>query len=227
VNLTPLGIVLVGVAVAIGILGQWSPSLEGVPLWRVVVGFLVIGLAYELVVTRRIRLRADLRGAERLYLGRSASLDLTIDNSATRALAVQFAPVFPRAVSGNVTPATVRLPAAAARATAIAVMPIALGVHAWPPLPVRILGPLRLAWWSRSLTIGRDVRVVPDTLGARAVLAGSAEVGATAQPALGGARELHHLRNYMAGDPRHRIDWKASARASRLITRVFSEYQHL
>jgi uncharacterized protein (DUF58 family) len=38
---------------------------------------------------------------------------------------------------------------------------------------------------------------------------------------------LHHLRDYRAGDPRNTIDWKATARATRLVTRVFSEDQHL
>jgi uncharacterized protein (DUF58 family) len=35
------------------------------------------------------------------------------------------------------------------------------------------------------------------------------------------------LRTYRAGDARHTIDWKATARASRLMTRVFTEDQHL
>jgi uncharacterized protein (DUF58 family) len=58
------------------------------------------------------------------------------------------------------------------------------------------------------------------------VFAGSSE-GATAQTTIGGGHELHHLREYRPGDPRHTIDWKATARSSRLITRVFSEDQHL
>jgi uncharacterized protein (DUF58 family) len=68
--------------------------------------------------------------------------------------------------------------------------------------------------------------VLPDTLGPRSDVAGSSE-GAKAETTLGGGLELHHLRDYRSGDPRHTIDWKATARASRLITRVFSEDQHL
>jgi len=68
--------------------------------------------------------------------------------------------------------------------------------------------------------------VLPDTLGPRGVYAGSSE-GATPQATIGGGQELHHLRDYQPGDPRHTIDWKATARSSRLVTRVFSEDQHL
>jgi len=35
------------------------------------------------------------------------------------------------------------------------------------------------------------------------------------------------LRAYVRGDPLARIDWKATARTRRLITREFSEDQHL
>ena len=98
--------------------------------------------------------------------------------------------------------------------------------HAWLPLPARVRGPLNLAWWSRRLAPSGAARVLPDTLGPRSAVAGSSE-GATPQATIGGGQELHHLRDYQPGDPRHTIDWKATARASRLVTRVFSEDQHL
>jgi uncharacterized protein (DUF58 family) len=69
-------------------------------------------------------------------------------------------------------------------------------------------------------------RVLPDTLGPHSALAASSE-GATAQTTVGSGHELHHLREYRPGDPRHTIDWKATARSMRLTTRVFSEDQHL
>src|SRR5439155_1186300 len=43
----------------------------------------------------------------------------------------------------------------------------------------------------------------------------------------GAGAELHQLRAYAPGDPLARIDWKATARAGALITREFSEDQHL
>jgi uncharacterized protein (DUF58 family) len=90
-----------------------------------------------------------------------------------------------------------------------------------------VRGPLSLAWWSRRLNVDGVLRVAPDTLGPRAAAVASAEGGSTNQTALGGGRELHHLRAYRPGDPRHTIDWKATARSSRLVTRIFTEDQHL
>jgi uncharacterized protein (DUF58 family) len=227
VNLSPLAVVIVGAAVLLGILGQWSEAFGAFLLWRAVVGVLVLALAYEFVVVRRVRTEARLAGGERLYLGRTETLTLEFENAAPRPLTIRFSPVLPVGLSGAAATSMLSLDPGATTATTFDVRPIALGTHVWPALPVRIRGPLRLAWWSRSMSPTRDVRVLPDTLGARAVLAASAELGATTQARLGGARDLHHLRNYRAGDPRHTIDWKATARASRLITRVFSEDQHL
>jgi uncharacterized protein (DUF58 family) len=44
---------------------------------------------------------------------------------------------------------------------------------------------------------------------------------------IGAGSELHQLREYVKGDSLARIDWKATARARRLVTREFSEDQHL
>jgi uncharacterized protein (DUF58 family) len=186
-----------------------------------------VGLAYELYATRRLSLAAAWRGAPQLYLGRRAECALEIDNATPRALAIECVPLVPAALQAQ--HAAVRLhvsPLGLAR-LAVPLRAVALGRHAWPPLPARVRGPLGLAWWSRALTPAGEARVVPDTLGPRGVMVGSAEGGSTALAALGGGRELHHLRAYRSGDPRQMIDWKASARSARLITRVFSEDQHL
>src|SRR5262245_63646195 len=44
---------------------------------------------------------------------------------------------------------------------------------------------------------------------------------------VGAGSELHQLRSYVPGDALARIDWKATARTRKLITREFSEDQHL
>jgi uncharacterized protein (DUF58 family) len=44
---------------------------------------------------------------------------------------------------------------------------------------------------------------------------------------VGAGAELHQLRAYVRGDPLARIDWKATARTGALVTREFSEDQHL
>jgi uncharacterized protein (DUF58 family) len=104
---------------------------------------------------------------------------------------------------------------------------VTLGPRSWPALPARIRGPLALADWSKHLAFDGDVDVRPDMRPPRGERVAYSEFGSAAQGAAGGSAELHHLRPYRAGDPRNAIDWKATARTSQLITRVFSEDQHL
>lgn len=226
-SLTPLGTVLVLGALLLGAVGQWSEALGAVPWWRVAVAALVLGLAYELIATRRASLGARWASAERLYLGRLERLTLEIESRSARPLALRLAPVWPTGIAASAYTASVEVSPAAVTSARFGIRAVALGRHVWPKLPARVRGPLGLAWWSVRLDPGSAAHVVPDTLGRRKAIAGSAERGAASQAALGGARELHHLRAYRAGDARHTIDWKATARASRLITRVFTEDQHL
>ena len=225
-SLTPFAIVVLVLAALVGIAAQWSGSLLAELWWRAAVALVALGLAYELYVTRRIAVAASWAQRATLYLGRIATLHLTLANRSRRPLAIELAPAWPEGLAGESRARRLDVAAHAAGTTALAARAVRLGEHAWPTLPTRVRGPLNLAWWSRRLAPEGAARVLPDTLGPHAVFAGSSE-GATAQTTIGGGHELHHLRDYRSGDPRHTIDWKATARSSRLVTRVFSEDQHL
>jgi uncharacterized protein (DUF58 family) len=226
VNLTPLGLALVALIALAGILGQgtdWVGALS----WRAAAALLVTGLFCEFLISRRTDLAVRFLGPDRLYLGRRERLAVELENRAERSLAVRFAPLLPAVLAGSRAPRSARLDRGASGVIALEARPTGLGASVWPALPVRIEGPFKLAWWSRRLELAASVRVVPDTLGGSTARVTSAQGGSTTAAVPGGARELHHLRAYRAGDPRHTIDWKATARASRLITRVYSEDQHL
>jgi uncharacterized protein (DUF58 family) len=107
------------------------------------------------------------------------------------------------------------------------VNPSRLGVYIWPSLRSRIAGPLRLAWWPRELAGGQAVRVLPDLLRGAAETQGMAASGAKAGPATGAGVEILRLREYRSGDPPRVIDWKATARAARLISREFAQDHRL
>ncbi len=90
-----------------------------------------------------------------------------------------------------------------------------------------MLGRFSLAWWSRSLPQGQSFVVAPDSLprGARPIAGESA--GETPRRLPGAGVELLQLRDYSSGDALSRIDWKATARRGALVSREYSEAQHL
>jgi uncharacterized protein (DUF58 family) len=108
----------------------------------------------------------------------------------------------------------------------VTLLPVRLGPQSWPALPARVRGPLMLAWWSRALHPQARIVVAPDALRSQARPRGLSG-GVRPRRVAGAGAELHQLRGYAPGDPLARIDWKATARAGRLVTREFSEDQHL
>jgi uncharacterized protein (DUF58 family) len=89
---------------------------------------------------------------------------------------------------------------------------------------VRVLGPWGFAWSQRDL-IGEEVRrVYPQTrwqgrVGRLLALAHRRELGQAPVRLRGTGTEPYALRDYQPGDPPTRIQWKASARRGRLISR--------
>ena len=226
-NLTPTAVIALAVAALVGIWRNGAMRWAQRSLWRAIVALVALGLAYELFVTRRLIVAARWSGAPRLYLGRSESLRLEIDNGSLRDIELEFAPVWPaglrrrRGGAGRQRARGLRAVDRARRASRGA--------------------------WGGAVAAAADAR-------ARAVEAGAVvtrgrargpcvscptrsarAVRASARPRAGRRRCKRSVpaasciicATYRPGDPRHTIDWKATARSSRLITRVFSEDQHL
>jgi uncharacterized protein (DUF58 family) len=104
------------------------------------------------------------------------------------------------------------------------VVPRRRGSHEVGPLTVRVLGPWGFAWSQRELLGTEERRVYPQTrwqgrVGRLLVLAHRRELGRVPLRTRGGGTEPYALREYRPGDPPTRIQWKASARHDRLLSR--------
>ncbi len=104
------------------------------------------------------------------------------------------------------------------------VVPRRRGEHLAGPLTVRVLGPWRLAWSQRDLLPPEPRRVYPQTrwqgrVGRLLALAHRRELGRSPLRRHGAGTEPYALREYRPGDPPTRIQWKASARHGRLLSR--------
>lgn len=218
---------LIVLTALLAIAGLWSvdPALQG--LWRWPAVLLLGGLAFEGLWMQRIRLEAALEVASRLFLGRAEPAAFVFRHGSGRRLTVEYAPAAPPAFLPLGPPRRLRFSRGGAARDAMELVPVRLGPQRWPALPARVLGRLGLAWWSRELEVGRELRIAPDTLRAGGRRPSGVLAGQRARRVAGAGSELYQLRAYVPGDPLGRIDWKASARTAALITREFSEDQHL
>jgi uncharacterized protein (DUF58 family) len=220
--------VLIMLTAVLAVAGIWSTDPGLGDLWRIPAALLFVGLAIEAVFIRRAAVTAQIETAPRAFLGREQNAAYVFHNASSRALQVEYAPVTPMGVEplGNVTRKIVT-PAGGMQRDPFTLLAVRMGPQTWPAVPARLLGPLGLAWWSRDLQPALRIAVAPDTLiRARGRPRGN-PAGARPRRIIGAGSELHQLRGYVRGDSLARIDWKATARSRRLVTREFSEDQHL
>jgi uncharacterized protein (DUF58 family) len=204
----------------------WSEQQEIGLLWRVIVVLLLLGLAFEGRLVRRGSLRVRIATASRAYLGQSQPAAFEFENGGARTRTLEYAAAVPPGFETSAQVRRVAVPARGATQDPLTLLAVRLGSQQWPALPARMLGPFGLAWWSATLQPAERTVVAPDTLRTRLRPRGMGG-GARPRRLAGAGAELHQLRAYVRGDPLARIDWKATARAGTLVTREFSEDQHL
>jgi uncharacterized protein (DUF58 family) len=225
------GYLFIALIALLGIAGAWSedPAFDGAWMWPAFL--LLAGLSLEAWYLRGTQVQWRMRMDERLKLGVPAPAAYAFQHNRRRALHLQYARALPAAF--RQIPEVREVPLAPDEETGdpIELLPLRLGAGRFGDLPARLLGRFGLAWWSRHLSRGADrdasFRVAPDSLarGGRAIAGESA--GETPRRLPGAGMELLQLRDYVSGDALSRIDWKATARRGSLISREYSEAQHL
>lgn len=225
-HLARRGYLLVLITAVLAIVAVWSDDPQLKHWWLLPAALLLAGLAIESAATLRSVPAVQLVIGPRAYLGQAVEAAFRFANRTPRPLALEYVPLAPAGFAAHTEVHRIVAPARGSVADAVRLLPVRLGPQSWPALPARLRGPVALAWWSRRLTVAAEVVIAPDAL-RRAVHARGLGGGARARRVVGAGSELHQLRGYLPGDPLTRIDWKASARTGGLITREYSEDQHL
>ncbi len=213
--------VLILAAAVLAIMGDWEQSLAG--LWRLPAALLLLGLAYESWMVSKGHLSVELQAPERLYLGRAAAIRFICSHSLKRTLAIEMAPSAPESFDIESSVESLQVKSGERAAIERRVVAKRLGSSEWPPLRTRSAGPLGLAWWPRQVACPAAVRVLPDLFRNAGEVKGVSALGSSAGIDAGAGAEVLRLRDYRPGDPPRVIDWKATVRADRLISREFSQ----
>ncbi len=210
----------------LAILGQWNPALAR--WWCLPAGVLLAGLAWEAAVTGRCRVQLRLTGPERWLLGRRYAMQLAFAQSARANAWIQAALAAPAEFAAEARVETLRLTRNLETTATLQASARRLGRFAWPAPQVRLSGPWRLAWWPKRLPLECAVIVVADVVSRRATTTADSKGGEQrTHVATGGVAQILQLREYRHGDPLRLLDWKASARRGRLISRELAEERHL
>jgi uncharacterized protein (DUF58 family) len=159
-------------------------------------------------------------------MGHAVEVTYIWRNTARRAARLRVREVRPELLGGLQPPRALVVPSGGERRERLPVGPMRRGHETGGALTVDTIGPLGLGLRRATLPLPWEVRVYPalTTLRRRAAVAQALrrrEQGRQPLRRLGEGRLFESLRDFVPGDdPRH-IDWKATARRRKVITRQF------
>jgi uncharacterized protein (DUF58 family) len=220
-------LLLLLLTVLVAIAGDWSDDFQLARFWYLPAALLLLGLAYEAWIASRAAPQLQVLAPRRWYLGRVTSLQMLIEHRLSRSVRFELAPAAAPEISMERTVRTIGAEADGTAQISAVATARRLGRYPWPAMRIRIGGVLGLAWWPRVLPASGEIRVVPEMLREADRLQGVGRRSGLEGARMGSGSEVLQLRQYQPGDPPRAIDWKASARSRRLISRDFSEDQQL
>jgi uncharacterized protein (DUF58 family) len=190
----------------------WACAMDGVLAWR--------GGARGLSASRKL--------AHAMALGVERAVELVVENTGKSPMRVQLHDHFPATFSVQGQPSTLTVPPESKASVAYRVTPLKRGPTQFGHIEMLLDSPLRL--WQRRLWLSHEetVRVYPNfaAVAKFALIATDhrlSRLGVKLKRRRGEGMEFHQLREYREGDSLRQIDWKATTRQRKLISRDYQD----
>jgi uncharacterized protein (DUF58 family) len=221
---TPRALLIAAIVSVFGAAGLWMPWGLDVMLLADLVLVLLIWLDATLAQTVVV-IREQLPA---LSVGHTGEVIYRWTNPSARRARLQVREVRPEILGGTQPPRTVGIPPRAATRERVPVVPLRRGRETGGAggFVVDSMGPLGLGRHRARLPLPWDVVVYPPLVSVR-LRASVAEAlrrrdaGMKAIRKLGEGRLFESLREWVPGDDLRHIDWKATARRAKVITRQY------
>jgi len=216
-----------GVLLAIALAAAFEGALE--PAWRAAAVLVLLAVLGDAAAVWAAPIPAASRSAPAsLPLGIWHRISLRLTNPGPRARNVEIFDHTPVAFEVRGMPRRVSVPAGGWADVRYEARPVERGLHRFGRVDVRIDSPLGL--WQRRARLAEETpsRVYPNfaALTRYALLATDqrlSQIGILQRRRRGQGLEFHQLREYREGDAQRQIDWKATARTGRLVSREYQD----
>ena len=218
---------LVGLNAGLGLVASVYP--EALPFWYGVAGFSVLlSLIDAISVVREPAIEAQRFVPHSLPLGIKRVIRLHLVNHSKRRLDLQLFDHYPLEVTATGFPLAVSLNPQQFVDAHYEITAIERGKLSFPTLQMRVLSPQKLWWHDRKLALLSEVKVYPNfaAVAQYALLAVDnhlSHLGIMKKRRRGEGQDFHQLREYREGDSLRQIDWKASARMRKPISREYQD----
>jgi uncharacterized protein (DUF58 family) len=224
---TPRGLAVAAAAAALGALGYAVPwALDAM----LVADVALVGLVW---LDATLAVPAGPAGLElrreplpAFSVGHAGEVSYRWTNASRRRARLRVREIRPDLLGGPQPPRSVDVPAGGATRESLVVVPLRRGREASGAFMVDSIGPLGLGRWRSRLPLPWAVVVYPPLVSMRlrasvAQALRRREAGSKAIRELGEGRLFESLREWVPGDDLRHIDWKATARRRKVITRQY------
>lgn len=222
---------LVGLAGLLTLLGFGSAMVpQGTASWiaAALVALLLVSID-GIAVARTRPPEVERRTPGSLSLANWSEIHLVIRNTASmRHMRLRVYDHHPEVVIARDLPQELVIPGNNFAEISYGVRPTRRGPLAFPACELRICSPLGFWWRRRLLPVESQLRCYPNYSTISKLLAYEVDnrlhvAGVRRSRRRGEGIEFHQLRDYRDGDSLRAIDWKATARMSRLISREYQD----
>jgi uncharacterized protein (DUF58 family) len=210
-----------GIALAFGLITQ--------ALWHALAGLCALGVIVDAILIRTEqppRVTREVPGS--LALGAPNQVVLHVENSARRWVTAQLHDVHPLALETTGLPLLLELPGASASDWHYTVKPTGRGEHTFGQVHCTVRSPFGF-WWRRYDTgEPTNVRVYPNfaAVSRYALMAMEdrlTDIGVRKKRRRGIGSEFQQLREFRQGDSLRQVDWGATARTRKLISKEYQD----
>lgn len=213
-----------------GIAVAWWPVLR--MGWLGLAGLLLLVVMVDFVwVLRSRRPTVSRRLPGRFAVGHEGVVDLEVSDVSARARTLRLFDGVPDSATSEVLPLEVKVEAGRTARVSYPLRMMERGDVWFSPVHVRMRSPLGLWWrgWKAGET--EHSKVYPDyapilRFALLAMDQRQDQMGIMRRSRAGMSRDFHQLRDYHEGDSLAQVDWKATARHRRLISRDFQEQRN-
>jgi uncharacterized protein (DUF58 family) len=221
---------LAGVSIAVVLGGRGAPEAIGIA-WTLMglvgAAFLLDGFG----AARRVGLNLFRLAPGQLHVDTPQRIGWIVENRADVPLSLELADRTPQ--GALVSPPTLKLHAPARSRTIVEyeMVPTERGMAVFGDLDYRVRGPLGLAWSQKRLPARLELRCLPQLANAKAAELAARrallrQAGSHRYRWRGAGTSFESLREYSTQDDIRWVDWKATARLSRPISRNFEVERH-
>jgi uncharacterized protein (DUF58 family) len=210
--------------------GRGAPGAV-VAAW-VLMALLVAGFVVDaLLAARRPRLRLHREAPGQLHVEEPNRISWIVENQSAFPLALALSDRVPEGASASPSRLDWIAPPRSRTTVDYRLIPTERGMTAFGDLDYRVRGPLSLAWVQKRLPARHEIRCLPHLANAKAAelaerRAMLRQAGSHRYRWRGTGTSFESLREYSSQDDVRWVDWKATARLGRPISRNFEVERH-